>query len=793
MIELSPIASWHRDLGLLPVPLFDSPPTDQRFVLLNGTDGNFCLDASLDKIGEHTRNLAWSANVGHYVALGPEFVEVQRWDRHRATVERYSRKSVQDQLEKFHAYLEQDRPRPELSVVAHVIHVFRSLRAVLGQESSGFDSLRAFLYLLACATEETRRGSISAAKWRLPAAAAQRAGLISDDKWEMLIEELRRGRPLEQLVPRLDLVLRHAAGHLFQEAHYEALFVAQHQLTLGGFLPKPVRVQPKDVVVGLHFTPTALVRTLVEESISLLDHSSPTITVFDPACGSGEFLREALRQLKLAGEQRPIRIIGWDVSQAACDMANFVMAWETRNMPVPPDIDIRRVDSLAEDQVWPSGVDIILMNPPFVSWQDMTPGQRAEVTRALGKQQEFRPDLSSVFVFKAAASLRVGGVIGTVIPASFLDSTSARELRASLAADLAPRLIGRLGSHVLFPGALVDAACYMAVKGGDPAEAPIAFWAEPRDRATTSGMRALRRLRYLGQPSDYPIGEGFSIYRSPGLGQGRESWAPRPYRSWRLVQNLSALPTVGQLFHVRQGALTGSNSAFLLTHEEWESLPSPEHPYFRPAVDSNSIHNGMLEDSAYVFCPYGRYAIEHEDQLTTMLPTYYRQWLEPQRASLLSRYDANQKRWWELSRGRTWQQAPCRKLVSTYFGRAGSFALDDRGDYVVVQGYAWIPKHNFAPTVQERLVQFAYLALLNCSLFDELLAATSVQVSGGQWNLSKRYVDPIPIPDFFTNRQTAGILDSLATQGARLHTGLAVDDEHVRELLAPLYGLDQVR
>ncbi len=40
----SRVDDWRSALGLLPIPLRDPPQDQQRFVLLNGGSGNFCLD-----------------------------------------------------------------------------------------------------------------------------------------------------------------------------------------------------------------------------------------------------------------------------------------------------------------------------------------------------------------------------------------------------------------------------------------------------------------------------------------------------------------------------------------------------------------------------------------------------------------------------------------------------------------------------------------------------------------------------------------------------------------------------
>src|SRR5207302_7485350 len=97
------------------------------------------------------------------------------------------------------------------------------------------------------------------------------------------------------------------------------------------------------------------------------------LVIFDPACGSGELLKECLRLLSLQKYTGRIRVIGWDKSASAVDMAGFVLAWEKRNWPdTQIKLEIVLQDSLAAAQ-WPQNVDILIMNPPFRSWLRMTP------------------------------------------------------------------------------------------------------------------------------------------------------------------------------------------------------------------------------------------------------------------------------------------------------------------------------------------------------------------------------------------------------------------------------------
>ena len=791
--SLREIVTWQKTLGLLPVPLFDNS-LENRFVLLNGTQGNFCLDigGNVQTSPDSNRDIAWSSNVGHYVSIVDDKIEVQRWDQRFSSLERYSLRSVYSNLEKFHQYLEQNSPKQELSVIAHSIKSFRRIRAVLGESVTGGDALKAFLYFLSCAAENKSRGQLDLDQWNLSPDVLEIVSSIREGDWDALLREYLEGRPIDRLTPDVSLILRHASGQLFQEAHYEAMFVNPGQLMFTGFLPNPVDIKGlSDKSVGLHFTPPALARTLVEESLRVIDLSSGTLTVFDPACGSGEFLRETLRQLKLQQFTGNVTLRGWDISETACAMARYELGWELRGIQFPVEIQIECRDSLSLDEAWPSTNDIIIMNPPFVSWQRMDTKLKDQVRQILSNHAGARPDLSHVFLLLAANAITQNGVIGTIIPASILDGISSEKIRKYLGEQLNTVLVARLGSHQLFPGAMVDAAFYVSKRGIVNTE-PMAFWADYRANSNSAGLRALRRLRYYSTNQSLPIIEdGFTIYSFPQLGNVDDSWTPRPYGSWKLLSSIDRTTTIRDLFDIRQGIRTGNKKVFLISSDKWQNLPEHEQKFFRPSIVNEFIRFGYIRLVSYAFFPYGdNLALDSEEQLRQVLPNYYHDYLLPNKSKLLRRSGIDPQKWWLLTRHRTMSLEKNPKIVSTYFGDAGSFGFDTEGNFLVVEGSAWITKEEKYFDVLLRGAGYAYLALLNSKIFSQLLSASSSHVGGGQWDLSKQYIDQIPLPNFYGPNLDAGLIKALAEIGRGIYAGLPVNEKEKEDLVKRAYKID---
>jgi hypothetical protein len=793
-LEINSIESWKLELGLLPVPLFSLQNQNDKVILLNGRVGNFCLDLSTELNDEDPRNLAWSSDVGHYVKLSNNTVEVYRWDSKPSSLERYTKKSVEDNLEKFYTYLQKDQPSRDLSIISFAIKTFRTLRSVLGSDFDGQQSLKAFLYLLACVADDVNRNELNLEKWGLASDIQSSIASVNDSDWESLIDNLKAGTSFYGLRPNISLLLRHASGTLFQEAHYEAYTFNQSQLLLPlpGLLPDPVTVKKETNFVGIHYTPPSIARTLVEEALNAIGELPPILKVFDPACGSGVFLKEILRQLSLKNYQGRVRLEGWDISPAAIDMARFILLYEKDklNNQFPVDVELHHRDSLDETYEWSDDINIILMNPPFLSWNNMDKQQRELVRKALDDLMQKTPDLSSVFLWRGVQSISPKGVIACILPASILNAQSHLKIREAISSHVSLCMVGKLGNHLLFSNAEIDTAVLVA-KSPKNNKPPLSLWADHRLESSSSVLRALRRYNYHGRNSFNVISKsGFSIYENPSLSENLLSWSPRSYESFKLLKRLENFSKVKNIFEIREGISTGLNSVFILSKKDFEELPKKEKRFFRPAVITESINKGQLSDISYVFYPYGEDLpkIQSEDDLQRYTENYYKSYLLAKKSKLSSRPRKTENNWWTLNEYRAWQVEKIPKLVSTHFGKSGSFAWDDSGSYAIINGFAWFPKKEKA---LPEYIGLAYLAILSCSFVNNLLSSVSNHVGRGQWDLSKRYMSNMPLPNLMAANLDLNILESLYKIGSLVHSGQDFDNKMLDRLVFTLYQLPE--
>lgn len=775
---------WKTQLGLLPVPLH-SGDTDQ-FVMLNGLKGNFCADFSDAADPSDAKSIAWACNTAHYVQFGPSSVALHSIASTEFEPQKIEIIKITENLERFHLYLERHSDISQPTVVQHYLRVFRTLRTLLGPEHTGEQALSAYTALIACSASNTPFAQIEAERWGIKPFAQSVVGSIRSADWQSLQALLQKSYASGSTKNYIDLAVRHSAGIIFQEAHFEATYVHPEQLTFDGILPHATRAANKPAQrSGVHFTPPFIARTVVEQILRATDLKKPRITVFDPACGSGEFLREVLRQLSMKSFIGHVHIMGFDISQGACDLADFVLSNEARQYAFKTTKEIRCCNSLSPATQWPARVDMVVMNPPFVAWDNLSEEQKDLVKDTLGELSQMRTDLSHAFLYKALDCVIDGGHLASIIPATFLDSKAAAKLRAMFMERCPPRFVARLGNHSLFSSAIVDPAFFVATKAAR-FDGMLCTWADHRHESTSSGLRNLRMLTYSDENSLPIVGDGFNIYKTNDIPGSDQIWNPKPYDAVTLSARFSALPRCGDLFETRQGVITGLNEAFLISSQLYASLPTNEQEYFKPAITNDAINFGYLDSVKHLFYPHGKRAIKSEEQLLEVVPTFAETHLLQFKDRLKQRKRIAADKWFTLTEHRSWQRADTPKIVSTYFGSAGSFAYDMVGSYAVVQGYAWIPKNN--QEKEDPTISCAYLALFNSQFFFKLLSAVSNPVAGGQLNLSKRYVSMVPVPDLHGAPVNSSIVFGLSDFGLRMTKGMSYDFDHLNTLVARAYG-----
>lgn len=797
---------WANLLGLVRVPLFASSElqTGDNAILLDGRRGTFAFfDVSEDEaqIDEKMLSWAWSANVLHTVAVNSRDCQmrVRRWDT-PGRIRTFNLPNKGLAAEELFESLEASPKARAVTVVRHVLDGFRLIRRTLPPTATleGVQLLNAFLLAAAKAArnEEVRArfresreyGDVldlldasDRAKLGLDALSdALRAEPIGAIAKHFLEPEPRTGCQLEP-----ELLFRHASTDLYQEAHLE--LERDPQSYFAGIAPTtpPRGIAPKDV----RLTPPNLARILVEQALQAFGALSENLVVLDPACGSGVFLQQCLRELVEQQFTGKLSLHGYDISPISSCISKFCLGGPIREALGPQldvDVNVRTENALTLDP-WVDA-DLILMNPPFVSRDSLTSGELDQVKSVLGDELAAgRVDMAMAFIWKAILCLRDGGVLATVLPAGLLESESGEAWRSAIARTCEVHLLGRFEGYKYFSTSMVETA--FAVFRKRPERVAVIEPAVSVLVAQEGREDAAIRFLRLTQHQIRKRIMGVEFYQAQPSEVLTERWTPvrkTQYLLRKWAQDCS-LPRVTQLFNVHQGVRTRYKPAFVLKVDAYERLPDDEKRMFRPAAGQRSVLDGRLFPREYVFFPYddAGLLIQTESELQERVPVYVKTVLNRYRAKL------GKGQWWALVRPGTWQYRREQKLLSKTYGTAGDFAFDANGDYAVVQGCAWLWKGADPPPFVQTPLPLAFLAVLNSNVFAVLLEVFCRRVQGGQFELANKFVKSIPLPDLSQVDPTmTSIIGELARFGDIIHNrGLRAIDDGLDAVVARAYGL----
>ena len=731
MNNLSDINSWKQNFGLLPI-LLNPNFKDNRFLMLNGGIGDFCLQTkNLIEDPNNYFDISWSTNTKNFVVIDNHNVKISNWFDKK--IEEIPLIKIESNSDKFYKYLISKSYKTESDVVPFILDIFRKLRNVTYEKGKSTDALNLLFQLLVSIQEDY--SSIDYTKWGI-----EKVELPS--QFDYFVDLIKQG--VKSIHPNLDLILRHSSGPLFQEAHREVIYFNPQRDLFGG--ASSDLTTKNDAYSSIHYTPQYLARTIVENSLKQLDLSKPILKIFDPSCGSSEFLIEALKQLKNAGFAGKVKVIGWDTSESAVNTSKFLLQYEKRTQWNNSDLEfeIKLVnDSLT--QQWDNDYDLILMNPPFISWELLkNKDSRDAILKILGSSfKSGRPNQASAFFYQASKSLGNEGVIGCVLPSSIFTFDSYSSLRNEIQAELNINIVAKLGNFV-FEDALTDVSFFIGKKPKTHDFSKL-IWCKNEKGTVQDALRELRKMNANNQQSVEE--KNFSIYSPSEFPNIKNSWKVISLNENKFLKDLDRfviaekLSPISEIFNINQGALLGIKNIFKISIEQFEKLPKNEHKFFRPVITNNSIKKGELIISEYVWFPYNKngLVVKAETELEDI--TFAKEVLIPNKKVLQNRKGISE--WWSLTRPRNWQFEKEIRLYSNRFGNTNSFALDINGNCVVEEGNAFLPKKYF-----EIEDYYFYLSCFTSKTFETLLSIYSKQLAGGNWyDLGKVQIKNIPIPN----------------------------------------------
>jgi len=751
--NLENIETWRSNFGLLPIKL-NPLLKDDRFLMLNGGLGDFCLKTSAlaDENLETIYQQSWSTNTKNYLFINENSIAVANWYDNK--VEDIPTKKIENNLKQFYKYLSSKSYKTQNDVVPFILDIFKQLRNLTFEKQDSSEAINLLFHLLISLEEDYTQ--IDTELWHISKSHFP-------EKFDYFVDLINQG--VRKIKPNLDLVLRHTAGLLFQEAHREVIYFNSQRDLFGGVSNKlETRL---DAYSSIHYTPQYIARSIVENVLKSIDLDSKCLRILDPSCGSSEFLIEILKQLKNKDYKGKVIIKGFDSSDSATRTSKFLLNYENRkqwNNAI--EFEIKKVeDSLVED--WGKN-DIVLMNPPFISWELLKSKEsRDNVLSILNEViKKVRPNQATAFFYKACQSLDQGGIIGCVLPTSIFYSEIYSDLRDKLTQELSFKVLAKLGNYV-FEDALTDVSLFIA-SNSKTNLLPQLMWTRNEKGVVQDALREFRRMNSNNELS--LSNANFSIYTPHYFPVLNNSWKVISLKESNFIKELDIyykadkLSTISDIFNIKKGSLLGLKNVFKISPSEYDLLPAIEKKYFRPILTNNSIKTGKVFIHEYVWFPYNKEGMifKNENELSNL--HFYTSNLLPNKESLEKRVGITN--WWTLSRPGNWQFIKEPRLFSNRFGNSNSFAFDKSGSCVIEEGNGLIPKKAF-----EISDYYFYLSCFSSSIFDTLLSIYSKPIMSG-FDLRKDQIKNIPIPNINTNNfKENGAYLKLAELGIELEKG----------------------
>ena len=310
-----------------------------------------------------------------------------------------------------------------------------------------------------------------------------------------------------------------------------------------------------------HFsTPPMLVEKILDACGYIPDNDLTHLRVLDPACGSGNFLIEAVRRLQafclrtcLSPKKSALllqrNLWGIDPDPISCFLAEMhlqTFIHSSTSRPVPyTSLHIHQADSLVLP--WEPDVDLFIANPPYLA------AKNNDLSGYHFAQQRGQADSYLLFLNLALQVVRPGGWIGLVLPDPLLARANAARERARL---LEETTIYHLWHFSDVFAAEVGAVVIVARKS-PPKRMHSISWNRGRWHSTASltAQHEVQQSLFRQQP-----GNEFRYLLSQGRGDAIERLrtcledpSPREHR----------LAPLGEFLTISRGEELGKGSPFL--------------------------------------------------------------------------------------------------------------------------------------------------------------------------------------------------------------------------------------
>ena len=195
---------------------------------------------------------------------------------------------------------------------------------------------------------------------------------------------------------------------------------------------------------GIYYTPSEATEILCEWAIR-----TPEDNILEPSFGACGFLEASRERLiKLNSPQPALQLYGSDVDLNA--FTNYLYL-KFPNQSLETRFFNKDFLSLSPRDFPISEFDVVLGNPPYVSYHNMIPEQRKSIIKIKNNTElkfNNRASLWAYFVTHSLSFLKIVGRIAWVLPSSFLHSKYSNSVRQIISSNFSRSLAIQVGQRI---------------------------------------------------------------------------------------------------------------------------------------------------------------------------------------------------------------------------------------------------------------------------------------------------------------------------------------------------------
>lgn len=505
---------------------------------------------------------------------------------------------------------------------------------------------------------------------------------------------------------------------------------------------------------GAFFTPQIITDFIVSQTIA-----SASQKVCDPSCGCGAFLISAAIFISENFNKGVVDVIeenlyGVDIADYCVRRTEILLSLlALKNGEDKEDIkfNLKTADSLAVDwkKLFPEvekgeGFDIVIGNPPYVKFQDISKELRGKLYKDWQTLKTGNYNLYFAFFELGVAIMRADGILGYITPNNYFTSLAGVQLRDYLQSN---RLIEKVidFNHLkLFQAQTYTCVTFLKKNKKE-------FLCYER----VGGYEALDSLDDIHYSKIY--------------------FRELNNRKWRLTrdidqENIKRIECVGNklgvIADIRVGIATCKDSVYFISNSTLKEgyhyksyqgkIYQIEKDITKPIAKISDFKNqdDLNKNNRRIIFPYQKYndrvEIIKENDLKKLYPGCYEYFLSA-KAALAARDkgEAKYPEWYAYARTQGLNFFG-KKLLTPTFSCEPRFLLEQDENALFCNGYAiyLIDKLDLFTKTEQRLNLATLRKILNSRVMDYYIKLTSVSIEGGYSCYQKNFIELFGIPGF---------------------------------------------